>query len=194
MLEATNTEEVEDIKAKMHIFEVDQNYAHYYPLNERYISLYPQRGKEKEGDEDESKTLDTSKKPELWAEIERRMEEGTLKELRYGVREGHVPKPQTQKPKAPSKAASAKPRLASENAAFKERAEKKVEQAPRAEREEKKPVPDHLLGLNRRERRKAMLKTGQIMKPVKAATRPINVAPVKDQDDGNISDGGFFEE
>lgn len=196
LLEATNTEEVEEIKAQMHIYEVDQNYAHYYPLNERYVSLYPQRGKEKPEDEEESKTIDTSKKPELWAEIERRMEEGTLKELRYGVREGHVPKPQSVKQKALSKAASAKPRLASENSAFKEKTEKKSEKAPRAEPQtnEPKPIPDHLMGLNRRERRKAMLKTGQIVKPVKAATRPIDIAPVKDQDDGNISDGGFFEE
>jgi hypothetical protein len=183
LLEATTTEEVEDIKAQMHIVEVDLNYTHYYPLNERYVSLYPQKGSE---EEEKTEGQDAAKKPPMWAEIENRMDEGTLKELRYGVREGHVEKPKSQRPKP----TPAKPRLTSENQAFKTQAEKtgqsrRVERAP--------PQPDYTL--NRRERRKAMLKTGAI-KPAKAPARQIVYEPAGNEDrgEGDISDGGFFEE
>lgn len=186
LLEATTTEDVEDIKAQMHVVEVDLNYTHYYPLNERYVSLYPQKGPE---EEEKGEGKDTAKKPEMWAEIEKRMEEGTLKELRYGVREGHVEKPRSQKPK-PMKPVSSKPRLASENQAFKKQAEKR-EQPSRFERAP--PQPDYTL--NRRERRKAMLKSGAV-KPAKAAMKQVvhEAAGNEKRDDGNISDGGFFEE
>lgn len=183
LLEA-NEDEVEDIKAQMHIAEIDLNYAYYYPLNERYVSLYPERG---EG-ERRVEARDPAERPPLWAEIERRTEEGTLNELRYGVREGHVPKlkPQNQKEKAaPAKRTPA---------AVEERpAAKAAEKPVRAE-----PAPAQSdRPMNRRERRKLMLKSGSIMKPVKAATRPIVQEPARGgagDDDGNISDGGFFEE
>lgn len=202
LLETTSTDEVDQITKEMHIYEVDVNYAHYYPLNERYISLYPQRGKEEEDEKTRAKALDPSRKPELWAEIERRMEEGTLKELRYGVREGHVPKaaPKTMKMKSISgaNAIATKPRLASETQAFKQQ-EKKVD-AP-ASRREREPAaaPQLDYTLNRRERRKLGLKTGAI-KPAKAPLAKSNKsnAPVVTdtimEDAGNISDGGFFEE
>lgn len=194
LLESTNTDEVKEIEKEMHIYEVDVNYAHYYPLNERYISLYPQRGKETE--EDEEKTKNPTKKPELWAEIERRMEEGTLKELRYGVREGHVPKLATKTPKQKAteaakgaNAIATKPRLASES-------REKKQQDTRTEVPRRVEAPPQQLDytLNRRERRKAGLKSGAI-KPAKAAVKsaPV-VADTVMEDAGNISDGGFFEE
>lgn len=196
LLEATETDEVEEIKKEMHIYEVDVNYAHYYPLNERYISLYPQRGKETE-EEEGTKTTAPTKKPELWAEIERRMEEGTLKELRYGVREGHVPKIQTQTQKQKQNAAATnanatKPRLASETQQKKQK-EQRLEPPKRVEREA--PVQQLDYTLNRRERRKAGLKSGAI-KPAKAAVKASVPAPADTvmEDAGNISDGGFFEE
>lgn len=202
LLETTSTDEVEQITKEMHIYEVDVNYAHYYPLNERYISLYPQRGKEEEGQEAKAKALDPSKKPELWAEIERRMEEGTLKELRYGVREGHVPKaaPKTTKMKSISgaNAIATKPRLASETAQFKQQEKKADAPMPRRERGPA-AAPQLDYTLNRRERRKLGLKTGAI-KPAKAPlakSTKSNAPAVADtvmEDAGNISDGGFFEE
>lgn len=195
LLESTNTDEVKEIEKEMHIYEVDVNYAHYYPLNERYISLYPQRGKETE--EDEEKAKQPSKKPELWAEIEKRMEEGTLKELRYGVREGHVPKLATKTPKQKAteaakgaNAIATKPRLASES-------REKKQQETRAEVPRRVEAPPQQLDytLNRRERRKAGLKSGAI-KPAKAAVEPAAAvaADTVMEDAGNISDGGFFEE
>lgn len=182
LLEATTTEEVEDIKTKMHVVEVDLNYTHYYPLNERYVSLYPQKGAEEEENTKEKEAV----KPPVWAEIEKRMEDGTLKELRYGVREGHAERPKSQKPK-PS---ATKPRLASENQTFKKQTER-TEQPRQKERVPEQP--DY--GLNRRERRKAMLKSGAI-KPAKAAVKETVHEPIGNDEgnDGNISDGGFFEE
>ncbi len=177
----------------MHIYEVDVNYAHYYPLNERYISLYPQRGKE---DEEVKDAKEPAKKPELWAEIERRMEEGTLKELRYGVREGHVPKiAPAPKPKTSSGATATKPRLASETQTLQMSLENKA-QPPRRMEDRAPPQPDYTL--NRRERRKLGLKTGAIQ-PAKAkaqiaATKKVEQPMEASNDDGNISDGGFFEE
>lgn len=185
LLEATTTEDVEEIKAQMHVVEVDLNYTHYYPLNERYVSLYPQKGP---AEEEKPEGTDPAKKPEMWAEIEKRMEEGTLKELRYGVREGHVERPRSQKPN-PTKPVSSNPRPASESQAFKKQAEK-AERPSRVERAP--PQPDYTM--NRRERRKAMLKSGPV-RSQKAPKQIVHEATgTEERDDGNISDGGFFEE
>ncbi|KFZ12264.1 hypothetical protein V502_07183 [Pseudogymnoascus sp. VKM F-4520 (FW-2644)] len=180
LLEATTAEDVEDIKSQMHIAEVDLNYAHSYPLNERYISLYPPKGAE-EGVDQQNDAV----KPPMWAEIERRMEEGTLKELRYGVREGHVEKPKTNR----QKPATTKPRLASETQNFKKRAEP----GERVGQKERVPEPQDYT-LNRRERRKAMIKTGALITS-KAAKKPAIHEPIANEvdNDDNGSDGGFFE-
>ncbi|KAJ5959843.1 rRNA-processing protein EFG1 [Penicillium vulpinum] len=75
------------LAAKIHTCQVNINYAIYYPLTEKYISIYP-NGKadvakpESELQTDESKSNDS--KPPLWSVVEKCMEENTLSLLREG--------------------------------------------------------------------------------------------------------------
>lgn len=110
LLEAKSEEEVTTAKARMHVAEVDLNYTQYYPLYQRYISLYPQKdvGGSETGNQDEH-IDDTTKKSPMWAEVEKRMVNGTLDQLRNGssatvVRQGKIrnSKPTTMKSKTGS--------------------------------------------------------------------------------------------
>jgi hypothetical protein len=94
----------------MHVAEVDLNYTQYYPLYQRYISLYPQKdvGGSETVNQDEH-IDDTTKKPPMWAEVEKSMVNGTLDQLRNGssatvVRQGKIrnSKPTTMKSKTGS--------------------------------------------------------------------------------------------
>lgn len=58
----------------MHIAEVDLNYTTHSPLLKPYVAIF--RENDKAGE---------SKKPEMWYEVERAMEAGTLRQLRDGV-------------------------------------------------------------------------------------------------------------
>jgi hypothetical protein len=78
ILEADSTDEVEALKAKMYITEVDLNYTQYCPLAEVYISLYPPKG----ADEEDGEKVEAKPKPPLWAEVEKHMKDGTLNKLR----------------------------------------------------------------------------------------------------------------
>jgi len=70
----------------MHVVEVDLNYTQYYPLSQRYISLYPQKdiARNEKSSQDEH-IDDTTKKPPMWGEVEKRMVDGTLDQLRNGA-------------------------------------------------------------------------------------------------------------
>ena len=82
------------IKQKIHVARVNLNYTTYYPLTEKYISLYPksdENAPDSLSKESESRigTKDSSKgsedtKPPLWFVVEKCMEEGTLNLLREG--------------------------------------------------------------------------------------------------------------
>ncbi|KAA8567568.1 hypothetical protein EYC84_008043 [Monilinia fructicola] len=61
LLETQSTDEVEQLKEEMHILEVDLNYTQYHPLSETYISLYPPKGSEEDGEAKINKT-----KPPMW--------------------------------------------------------------------------------------------------------------------------------
>ncbi|KUJ21038.1 uncharacterized protein LY89DRAFT_778665 [Mollisia scopiformis] len=80
LIEADSTEEVETLKTQMYVAEVDLNYTQYCPLSLPYVSLYPPKGTVTK-DEDEQ-VEDTRPKPEMWAEVEKCMELGTLDRLR----------------------------------------------------------------------------------------------------------------
>ncbi|KAJ5385106.1 rRNA-processing protein EFG1 [Penicillium concentricum] len=75
------------LAAKIHTCQVNLNYAIYYPLTEKYISIYPS-GKpdatdpKSELQTDETKSNDS--KPPLWPVVEKCMEEKTLDLLRNG--------------------------------------------------------------------------------------------------------------
>ena len=77
--------EYEALKSAVYEAEVDLNYTMYYPLAEKYVSLYP-RSKDHDsnsiGGNLERKL--GGERPVLWFLIERAMKEGTLDELRDG--------------------------------------------------------------------------------------------------------------
>jgi hypothetical protein len=86
------------IKNKIHIAQINVNYTIYYPLSEKYISLYPQDKKKKTSatsdDEDEDGSdsdellpksgVSKNEKPPLWAIVEKCTANGTLDKLRNG--------------------------------------------------------------------------------------------------------------
>lgn len=120
LIEAQSEEEVTIIKGKMHIAEVDLNYTQYYPLYQRYISLYPQRDGDgsRSGHQDEH-IEDSIKKPPMWAEVEKRMVEGTLNQLRNGSSTtipGRGKSRSSKLPAAKSKPGSVQPKLSSTSA------------------------------------------------------------------------------
>ncbi|KAK4693675.1 hypothetical protein P7C71_g3772, partial [Lecanoromycetidae sp. Uapishka_2] len=60
---------------------VDVCYAIYYPLTQKYVSLYTQKE-----EKDQSKGYETSiEKPEMWEIVRQSMAEGTLDALREGT-------------------------------------------------------------------------------------------------------------
>lgn len=104
-MEEENSETKKDsalqaIKQKIHIAQINVNYTVYYPLSEKYISLYPQdKNKNKktstteDEDEDGSDSDDElpqksgttkNEKPPLWSIVEKCTANGTLDKLRNG--------------------------------------------------------------------------------------------------------------
>lgn len=106
---AETTEEVETLKAQMHIAEVDLNYTQYSPLCETYISLYPPQKSSSEDSEDAPKPEDSRAKPPMWSEVEKCMEEGTLNKLRNRVVNGPATKSKPLAPKSSKKKAESAP-------------------------------------------------------------------------------------
>ncbi|CZT03639.1 related to rRNA-processing protein efg1 [Rhynchosporium agropyri] len=165
LLETKSTEEVETLKAEMHIVEVDLNYTQYHPLSEAYISLYPNVSSA--GGEEEETRGDTGKsKPPIWAEVEQAMEDGTLRKLRN--RTSNAPVRVPMKPKM-------------------------VDRKPARARARPEPVPVDITGLNRRERRKLLgvKDTRGKTNPKSNGASHATEADVGQDDD---SDGGFFED
>ena len=77
-------DELEQLRKKVHGAEVDVKYTMYYPLTEKYVSLFP-----KGEDSAKSKDIAPSSKPAVWTFVEQCMASGTLDMLRdgkYGVR------------------------------------------------------------------------------------------------------------
>ena len=77
--------------ASVHAAQVDVNYTIYYPLTEKYVSLFPleKRASDQNGSQSPETGNDISiegnrMRPPMWAVIERCMEEGTLDQLREG--------------------------------------------------------------------------------------------------------------
>lgn len=75
------------LAAKIHTCRVNLNYTIYYPLTEKYISLYP-NGKpdatDPESELQKQEATSNDAKPPLWSVVEKCMEEKTLDLLREG--------------------------------------------------------------------------------------------------------------
>jgi hypothetical protein len=172
-------EQKSDLSQKIHEARVNLNYTIYYPLTEKYLSLYPKSHSNSSGEADEksgsgaeskeqNKTPEVSRPP-MWSIIEKCMEEGTLDDLREGkLKIG----PDGQHTSAPAKKPTARE---SERKSKKDKTHKESKEASKQE----KPAQEAALDkLNRRERRKEQQKAREL------------AAQQAAEDD---SDGGFFE-
>ena len=93
----------EAYKRQLHEAKVDLNYTLYSPLNQKYISLYPNTSKSRKDQEDNDRLTDVrdlqeatkdieagllrndnGQKPALWYVVEKAMNDGTLEALRDG--------------------------------------------------------------------------------------------------------------
>ncbi|KAH8658660.1 hypothetical protein BGZ60DRAFT_493079 [Tricladium varicosporioides] len=168
LLASESADEVEILKSKMHKAEVDLNYTQYCPLSEIYVSLWPQKKDREDGREPSKETERV--RPPMWAEVERAMEQGTLDRLRNRTAPRHIPPTKT------------------------------FELRPSQQRRKPAEAPD-LSGLNRRERRSQQRNqvngnqkhksSGFAKNESFAASQGIQE---EDTDDGDESEGGFFEE
>ena len=77
-----------DLAAKMHEATVDLNYTMYFPLNEKYQSLYPRIAEQGPKNSNSIGSMGKreigGQRPPLWSLVEKAMADGTLKELRDG--------------------------------------------------------------------------------------------------------------
>lgn len=173
-----DTKQQADLSQKIHVARVNLNYTIYYPLTEKYISLYPKShsdpagvANEKSGSGTEStehKQTTGEPRPPMWSVIEKCMEEGTLDDLREGkLNIGHDGKQIS----APTKKNA--PRE-SEKKVKKDKAHKESKEALK-KAELARDAQDRM---NRRERRKEQQKARELA--------------AQEAAEGD-SDGGFFE-
>jgi hypothetical protein len=169
LLGAESEEEVVDIKTKMHVAEVDLNYTQYYPLYQRYISLYPQKDNNgRDMSNQDEHVGDKTKKPPMWAEVERRMLDGTLIQLRNGTGTAVGDHERSQSSKAPKSRSRAGSLQASLNSAS----------------------AKHSQGLIKPKESTRYLEHHNSDRDKQKAPRKVSEANKEDEE----SDGGFFEE
>lgn len=186
--ETTDQKALESLRAKIHAARVNLNYTIYYPLNDKYISLYAEQKQKKpsqsesaddthsgadEKDTTVTMTLADAEKPPMWYTVEKCMEEGTLDHLREGKLNtpgesgGDVKKTSTTTEKKKKKDVVKK--VSKESKKPTEKASSRTESKPEPE-----PEP-----VNRRSRRNAAREEAVMRKA--------------QMDDGDDSDGDFFE-
>lgn len=79
--ESTDPTETEQLKADLHVAQIDSTYAKFFPFRERYISLYPvastgaKGGDKKEDASSAAKSL-KAERPPIWGEIEEASRKG----------------------------------------------------------------------------------------------------------------------
>ncbi|KAJ5735416.1 rRNA-processing protein efg1 [Penicillium malachiteum] len=182
--EGLDSKQKSRLQQKIHDARVNVNYTIYYPLTEKYLSLYPKQEKASaeagaesgsEADTKKPKQQETATRPPLWSVVEKCTAEGTLDRLREGkLNIGHDGQPisEAQKPAQPvqPKKDSKKPKK-----------EESQEEKPttRRERRATKDVPN---GKRDKQNRKDYGKERDRLQDV-----AIEAA-------GDDSDGGFFEE
>lgn len=84
-----NPSQKERLAKKIQTARVNLNYTVYYPLTEKYISLYPKSKDQKSGEtsadsDPATEPASKSAKPALWSVVAKCMEEDTLDQLRDG--------------------------------------------------------------------------------------------------------------
>ncbi|PYI07305.1 hypothetical protein BO78DRAFT_396602 [Aspergillus sclerotiicarbonarius CBS 121057] len=171
---------------KLHVAKVNLNYTIYYPLSEKYIALYAEQkkkttGKEDGGEEDGDARVGqvhatVAEKPGMWHVVEKCMEEGTLEELRDGKVEFEVEGGDVvgeNKKKGASLGENKKKKTGAVKEGKKSAAVKEVKKSEKSwERVES--------GRSERSKRRAAAREDYAMRNA-------------GKDDGEESDGGFFE-
>lgn len=76
LAQATDPDEVAQLKADLHVAEVDIDYARYFPFMEPYVSLYAKAASGEKDDQDTAARYLRSPRPPMWAVIEKTREEG----------------------------------------------------------------------------------------------------------------------
>lgn len=84
-----DTSEYKQLEKELHDAEIDVNYTIYYPLTEKYQSLFPRQG-DAGGGETATRKL-VAGKPAMWKMVERCSADGTLDTLRDGKLETSIP-------------------------------------------------------------------------------------------------------
>lgn len=151
---SSSSSTLESLQKKIHAARVNLNYTIYYPLNDKYISLYADEHKQKQQKETETdpesqteETNTTSKtataKPEMWYTVEKCMQDGTLDLLRNGKLGGDETEEQGKKTKKTEKTATGKQDVKkSKSSAFDVRKDKHAKRDI-AVRRDKAPPPLH---------------------------------------------------
>jgi hypothetical protein len=76
LAQVTDPEDVSQLKADLHVAQVDSDYARYFPFMEPYVSLYAAAAAgEKDGNNTAAHYLRTPRPP-MWAVVEKTREEG----------------------------------------------------------------------------------------------------------------------
>jgi hypothetical protein len=167
LLASESTEEVETLKAQMHVAEVDLNYTQYCPLSEVYVSLYPPKNSADEPDS--PKEADSKPKPPRWSEVEKCMEDGTLNRLRNRISVGPA---QASKP-LKRKSVLSKPQPTPVDMTGMNRRERRSQHGAKDARIKNKSI--------------AVAKK-------EAFGTPQNAVGIENSGQADDSDGGFFEE
>ncbi len=168
---ATDEDEIAQLKADLHVAQVDTDYAIYFPFMEVYVSLYAAAASgEKEDETSTAAHYLRTPRPPMWAVVEKTREEGqaALERLQNRRAETSSNNTEARPPRqaAERKAPAAKPDSTSRN--FDAPTEK----------------PDSgSRGLNRRERRKE----------ARASQSRRGKADAQREEAEESDDGGFFE-
>ncbi|GAQ07247.1 hypothetical protein ALT_4568 [Aspergillus lentulus] len=181
---AAKKEKLAALAVKIHAAQVNHNYPIYYPLTQKYVALYAEQKKKKKEsgaqsekpNEPEAEVVSkliydtTGERPPMWRVVEKCMEDGTLDLLREGKLDDGEGEKSSQ---------------ASEQKKSKKSAD---DDQPARNKSSKEKVSDKASGKSRKAEGK------HDRKPKRSAAMEGAYWSANEHDDGNESDGGFFEE
>ncbi|RHZ68121.1 Efg1 domain-containing protein [Aspergillus thermomutatus] len=181
---AAKEEKLAALARKIHVARVNHNYTIYYPLTQKYVALYAEKKNKKESTAQSEKPNEsdaevgskliyetTGERPPMWRVVEKCMEDGTLDLLREGKLDSGEGEKSSQAPEQNRLKKSTDADQHARNKFKKEKASDKASGKSRKSegRQDKKP------------------KRSSVMEGAYWSANEHN-------DDGNESDGGFFEE
>ncbi|OJJ38991.1 hypothetical protein ASPWEDRAFT_103173 [Aspergillus wentii DTO 134E9] len=170
---------LKSLKKQIHSARVNLNYTIYYPLTEKYISLYADKKQHKKSEEDETEAdtdtvkltpLAAEEKPPMWNVVEKSMAEGTLDRLRDGKLKTGLSTDDT-----PTTSSTTDKKSKDSKDTKKSSHEKNIPE------KKSKSKSDQTEPRNRRERRREDIEMREAYRKAQ-------------NDNDNDSDGGFFEE